>query len=68
MDPPASDADYRLSRMKALHGLLTTIFDPRQRGDRTSTPLEMVADMVIELAELSIADLEERRAASRRVY
>ena len=58
MDPPASAEDYRLSRMKALHGLLTTMFDHRERGDRTSTPLEMVAHMVIELAELSIADLE----------
>ncbi len=67
-DPPATAEDYRLSRMKVLHAMLITVFDHRERADRMSTPLEMVADMVIELAKLSIADLEERQAASRRVY
>ena len=59
--PPApqfSAEQYRLTRMKALHAVLITIFDVKNRGERMSTELEVIADTVIELAELSIVQRE----------
>lgn len=66
-NPQLTPEDYRLSRMRALHAMLTTIFDPRERGSRTSTPIEMLADMVIELAELSIAEQEQAQLERGRL-
>ncbi len=55
-EPQFSSEQYRLARMKALHAMLITIFDLRKRDGRMSTEVEVIADMGIELAELSIAE------------